>query len=76
MIGSKEVKELGRTELLSSKAEDWRGCVSSPASGMAGTVEGVSDSNSPLLFDSAVGVPVSAMGRGWRKDKLLFKGIM
>lgn len=60
LIGSKEDEGLGRTELLSSKAEDWRGCVSSPAGGLAGAVEGVSESSSLLLLDSAVEMPLSA----------------
>lgn len=64
LMGSKDVEGLGRTELLSSNADDWSGCVSSPEGGLVGAVEGTSESSSPLLFDSDVEMLLSAKERG------------
>lgn len=57
-MGSKEVEGLGRTELLSSDAEDWSGWVSNPADADA-LLRG---SKSLLLLDSAVETPHSVLG--------------
>ena len=59
LIGSKEVEGLGRTELLSSEAEDCSGCVSNPAGWPAGADALPRVSKSPLLLDSAAETPHS-----------------
>lgn len=57
LIGSKEVEGLGRTELLSSEAEDCSGWVSNPAGWPADALP--RGSKSPLLLDSAAETPHS-----------------
>lgn len=57
-MGSKEVEGLGRTEPLSSDAEDWSGWVSNPADADAL----LRVSKSLLLLDSAVETPHSGEG--------------
>lgn len=60
LIGSKEVEGLGRTELLSSEAEDCSGWVSNPAGWLAGADALLRGSKSlPLLLDSAAETPHS-----------------
>lgn len=44
---------MGRTELLSSEADDWSGCVSNTAGWLAGVATELRGSKSLLLLDSA-----------------------
>lgn len=63
LIGSKEVEGLGRTELLSSEAEDCSGCVSSPAVWLLDVGTVLRGSRSPLLLGSATETLPSAKSR-------------
>lgn len=63
LIGSKEVEGLGRTELLSSEAEDCSGCVSSPAVWPLDVGTVLRGSRSPLLLGSATETLPSAKSR-------------
>lgn len=64
LMGSKEVEGLGRTELLSSEADDCSGWVSNPAE-VDALLRG---SKSPSLFDSAAAWPHSGKSHRYTKE--------